>query len=969
VVLSRQSRIKTSAITAGATLVVFAVAATMLLLLGLSTGTAVTFAAIVACLHATYVGIHLLTITSGWFPGAARAWLLAVVWATMIGVAGCAVSTAFTGGLGLVPVLLGAGFAAVALPLVHRTAVAGVTSGSPLPAQVRTMRAAEATAAAAAMDVRLADPKLNPANRAAAEIQRAAAQTALAFHAGQPERLGEIVELLQRHARNAVLPHGVRLAAACGLIEARDVQAEVTRDDHGWPEALALQQSIATAADAEPWERGRALFDAGDYQVFLMRTAVERGDDPREPAQAAYSYFRQALAVFGEDAGYTPLVRVRIAQQAFALAMIDPGSHQMSVAAEIHELRQALPLFHGKRREGREIVELTLAQLLLLEADQEERLTPGLAEAEAIGASLVANRRMAEIAGSAHEVLADAARLRLELTPQPSPEQRRTLRGRRIQHLRLAFDAHTALSIVDAATPGLVWARAVAAEGDATAAADAYASLVAQVNVETLRRLDYGDRAAFVANFQGTATEAGRWLSAAGRLAEAVEAIESARAILLGQRAARLPDDLMGRLHRAGRGDLYAAYADAAADLDRQERSLHAHGDRAAAHRARSAFDHVRREVADILGSVAGSALPAARAVAPLVYVGVAEQGGYAIAFAADGRMAMRELPDATPQALATQLDAYRLVQDRRAPAAGPGSLDSILEWAWAAVMAPIVDLLPRDAPVTMVPLGGLGVLPLHAAGGPHRGIDDVATIRYAPSARMAAQARRDAELADRRPRYLVAVSVPNLPSAQSLPFAEVEALAISRLATSVHLRDATRADVLGTLPTATVWHFACHGTADIAEPLKSRLSLADGDLTVRDILALPASSHRLAVLSACETAIPDAARLDEVISLPGALLQAGVAGVVAAGWPVSDRAAAAFAIHFHQLLADGVEPAQAVQRTRAWMRTVTNGELRDELGASFEPDRENSDRLARWRARQPFQHPLHWAAFGLTGT
>jgi CHAT domain len=974
--LSRQSRIRTSTIAVGSTLVILAVAMAMLLLLKLPASTALAFAASMAGLHATYIGIHLATITSGWFPTAARTWLLAAIWAGLIGVAGAAVTTALWGGSGPLPVLVGVGLAAAALPVVHQSAAAGVTSGSPLPSQVRTMKEAEAAAAVRSAEVQLAGAELDPIQRAITEIQRATALTALALHSGRPDRLGEIVDVLERHARTASLPHGVRWASACGLVEARDIQAEVTRDDHGWEGALELQKSIAGEPAAEPWEQGLALHDAGDRQLFITRSAVERGDDAREPARRAYVCFRTALQHFGENAAYAPLLRLKVAQQAFALAMIDPsGSRLVSIAFEIGELREVLQLFRGRRREGRELVRLALAWLLLYEIDDQERLTPGLAEAEAIADAVLGDRRMAEIAGSAHEIRAEAARLRLAFTPELRAERQRALRAQRVRHLRAAFEAHTALSIEEAARSGLEWARAVAAEDDVTAAADAYARLVRQVSVETLRRLDYRDRAAFVADFQGTATEAGRWLAKAGRLEEAVEAIENARAILLGQRAARLPDDLAGALHRAGRDDLYAAYAAAVRDVDERERAAQADGDereraaqadgdRDAAHRARSAFDAVRREVSDLLGNGDGTALADARAVAPLVYLGAAEPAGYAIVITADGAIIRRELPEAIPRVLEEQLAAYRLGQ------ANSGAPLSVLKWVWHAVMAPIMDVVAAGPPVTIVALGGLGVLPLHAAIGPQHGPDEVGTIRYAPSARMAARARADAERAERRPQSLLVVSVPNAPGENPLPFIEVEAGDIARLQPSVHLADATRAATLAALPAATVWHFACHGSADLAEPLDSQLTLMDRNLTVRSILALPAGAYRLAVLSACESAVPDAARLDEMIGLPAALLQAGVAGVVATGWPVQDRAAAAFAIRLHGLLAGGVAPAVAVRRTRIWMRTVTNGELQDELGPNFGPKREQGpESLAWWRAKQPYSDPRWWGAFSLTGT
>jgi hypothetical protein len=182
---------------------------------------------------------------------------------------------------------------------------------------------------------------------------------------------------------------------------------------------------------------------------------------------------------------------------------------------------------------------------------------------------------------------------------------------------------------------------------------------VRQVPVEALRRLRHRDRAAFVATQQGIATEAGRWLAAAGRLDEAVDAIEDARAILLGQRAARIPDDLADTL--SGHPTVHAEYVDAARGLETQERSLHTCAETASAHRARSQFDRARRAVADLL--VGGTERPgrlAARAVAPTVYLGATDRAGYAIVVGHDGAPTWTPLPEAGRDELDRQLTTWR---------------------------------------------------------------------------------------------------------------------------------------------------------------------------------------------------------------------------------------------------------------------------------------------------------------------
>ena len=112
------------------------------------------------------------------------------------------------------------------------------------------------------------------------------------------------------------------------------------------------------------------------------------------------------------------------------------------------------------------------------------------------------------------------------------------------------------------------------------------------------------------------------------------------------------------------------------------------------------------------------------------------------------------------------------------------------------------------------------------------------------------------------------------------------------------------KSDVLAGLRGGAIWHLACHGAAVPDRPLESRLELADGSLTVREILARPSGRHRLAMLSA---ASPPCGRRParRGAGFPGALLQSGVRAVVASGWRVQDAAAYAFSLAFHDSGAD----------------------------------------------------------------
>ena len=152
---------------------------------------------------------------------------------------------------------------------------------------------------------------------------------------------------------------------------------------------------------------------------------------------------------------------------------------------------------------------------------------------------------------------------------------------------------------------------------------------------------------------------------------------------------------------------------------------------------------------------------------------------------------------------------------------------------------------------------------------------------------------------------------------------------------------DATRARLLDALPRHAVVHLACHAVADPDDPSTGRLLLRDQPLTVAEVTALHLPAAQLAVLSACATAAPAGALVDEAIHLASAFRAAGYPQVVGTIWPVPDPVAVRFSRVFHRLLAQR-GTADAVPA--AWAGAV-----------------------AALRERWP-QHPSVWAAFAHLG-
>jgi CHAT domain-containing protein len=244
----------------------------------------------------------------------------------------------------------------------------------------------------------------------------------------------------------------------------------------------------------------------------------------------------------------------------------------------------------------------------------------------------------------------------------------------------------------------------------------------------------------------------------------------------------------------------------------------------------------------------------------------------------------------------------------------------------------------------------------------------DTIHFTYAPNARSLREAR---ELGDRTPAdSILAIENPTQDLANATR--EIESALHYFGDRSTHLRynQATHAAVLNALPQHTLLHCACHGIANLTAPLDSGLVMFDRLLTLRDIFALKLNQQnsggiRLAILSACETGLSGTETIDEVISLPTGLLQAGVAGIAASLWSVADLSTMMLLTRFYDLWRkDDQEPTLALRQAQQWVRDTTS----QQKAKYFE--KTNPDLFSFLILCKPdyFSHPFHWAAFTYTG-
>jgi tetratricopeptide (TPR) repeat protein len=468
------------------------------------------------------------------------------------------------------------------------------------------------------------------------------------------------------------------------------------------------------------------------------------------------------------------------------------------------------------------------------------------------------------------------------------------------------------------------WGEWAVAREDWAEAASAFAASARGVEAVLLRQSSREQKVQWLQRGGASAVDAAYALARQGRLADAVLAFERGRALLLRE-------DLL-------RTDPIAAV---------------------------TSFDDVRRAAAD----------------APLVLIAARAAGGMALLIGRDGRVQAIWLPALTNGALHTRIAAHLGAYARRAaaPKAWDAAIVRTTRWLWQVAMGRIADVV-SDPRAVVIAAGGLGLLPLHAAWTPaarargRRYVIDNLSISYAPSIGSLLWARRRAAAAV--VDGILAVADPTTHGLARLHAANREVDAAARhfpRALVLKRRDATRERVLAALGAHAVWHFACHGFA--ARDMRgSGMVLANGDvLTVRQILELDDIGRhvRVAVFSACETAVIDGAAPDEAIGLPSAMLRAGAAATIGSLWSVAAGASTAtlFARFYELWREDGLDPSDALQEAQRWVRDATNAEAHARFPQIVKPPRGLSTRARRtWGRARPYRAPYFWAPFVLVG-
>jgi tetratricopeptide (TPR) repeat protein len=255
-------------------------------------------------------------------------------------------------------------------------------------------------------------------------------------------------------------------------------------------------------------------------------------------------------------------------------------------------------------------------------------------------------------------------------------------------------------------------------------------------------------------------------------------------------------------------------------------------------------------------------------------------------------------------------------------------------------LIAPLSELSDPEELLILSPTGVLHALPFHALAVDSKPLLDRNPIVYCPSLGVMRQCLARDRGRSANPHSTVFGD----PSGDRPEAAKLMAHLERLLTTKAFIgNEVTRAIFGEAISGSDLIHFQGHGVHDPREPLDSFLALTDGNLTAREIFALPNLRAELVTLAACESAASVIAAGDEPLGLIPAFLYAGANSVLATLWKVNQASAALTMRLFYDMLAKESGPVDKPLALRRAMLTV--------------------------RSTPGFDAPYHWAPFVLHGS
>ncbi|EJC97657.1 TPR-like protein, partial [Fomitiporia mediterranea MF3/22] len=226
-------------------------------------------------------------------------------------------------------------------------------------------------------------------------------------------------------------------------------------------------------------------------------------------------------------------------------------------------------------------------------------------------------------------------------------------------------------------------------------------------------------------------------------------------------------------------------------------------------------------------------------------------------------------------------------------------NLRGAMKMLWDRVVSKVIDKLTevgiaKGSRIWWCPTSVLSALPFHAAG-PYRDTDgttkyllDDYISSYTPTLGALINSRSNCNSSE--PKLLIIGDTKTLKSTRQEIRNVWNSTGDSILERTILLdKKASRRTVLEGLQKATWIHFACHGHLG-SRPFDSSFKLADGGLTLLDIIQANVPNAEFAFLSACHTAeLSHSGAHDEALHLSAAMQFSGFRSVIGTMWEMYD--------------------------------------------------------------------------------
>lgn len=257
------------------------------------------------------------------------------------------------------------------------------------------------------------------------------------------------------------------------------------------------------------------------------------------------------------------------------------------------------------------------------------------------------------------------------------------------------------------------------------------------------------------------------------------------------------------------------------------------------------------------------------------------------------------------------QLDTVRYGSEhlQRFAAQLKAKTDQVLAELYDKLIRPLEGYISGHR-LLMVPAGPVNYVPSGALYDGSNYLIEKFEVRLAPSAAIWQQ------LAQRRRQKMQTSMLVGFAD-ERIPLVEKEIESVRKIlpdATQLKGKAATFKSFSENAGSHDLLHIACHGQFRSDNPMFSSLHLADGWVTVRDIVANKMSAE-LVTLSACETGISKIFAGEEILGLARGFLSAGARSLIVSLWAVNDTAATEMMPQFYRNIKAGNSPAAALRQ------------------------------------------------------